>query len=82
MGQWELIAKLERKKLPTDKQGVVPNDVLSEFRKVLVIDPYDKRVVDEGCWIDMVNKIICDEKFPLMSNFVDENFKPVKRKIA
>jgi hypothetical protein len=33
MGQWELIAKLERKKLSTDKQGVVPNDVLSEFRK-------------------------------------------------
>ncbi len=61
---------------------VKEKESLWQYAQVEVFDPSTREIIDRGSFIHVINQIITNPDYPLMSNFVDENKKPVKRKIA
>ena len=64
---------------------VIPTNEKSgiwQYAEVEVFDPTTREIIDRASWINVINEIITNDKYPLMSNFVDKNMKAVERKIA
>ena len=53
-----------------------------QYAEVEVFDPMTREIIDRASWINVINEIITNPDYPLMSNFVDKNMKPVERKSA
>ena len=82
------IKKESKNKL--DKQDILLAIVISvkekesilQYAEVEVFDPSTREIIDRGSFLHVINQIITNPDYPLMSNFVDKNMKPVERKSA
>ena len=61
---------------------VKENESLWQYAEVEVFDPSTREIIDRSSFIHVINQIITNQDYPLMSNFIDNDMKPVKRKSA
>lgn len=62
--------------------SVKENESLWQYAEVEVFDPTTREIIDRASFINVINQIITNPDYPLMSNFVDEKRKAVERKSA
>ena len=53
-----------------------------QYAEVEVFDPTTREIIDWASFINVINQIITNPDYPLMSNFVEKNMKPIERKSA
>ena len=61
---------------------VKEKESLWQYAEVEVFDPTTREIIDRASWINVINEIICNPNYPLMGNFIDDNYRLVKRNIA